>query len=298
MKHLVLIDVSNVAHRTIHARPPREGRNDEPLRGAHGVLETALSVMRRQGGTHLMGALDNTRKSLWRSALWPEYKQRRSVPDADVRAELDLAEQALGWIGAAAIAYPENEADDVIASLARRFTGPVTIVSGDKDLLQCCTLDGRVRVWLLGRNTFIDWEGCRTLLGVDPQELRVLKALAGDASDNIPGAPGIGEKTARELIARFGADLESMIAARDSLAGRAARGLSDEGAPHARLAWQLVGLVDDLDVPIADPWQPTPQAADLLRTIGLSDLAADLVPEQEPAGFADGQLGFSFGPED
>lgn len=298
MNHLVLIDVSNVAHRTIHARPPREGRNDEPLRAAHGVIETALSVMRRQRGTHLMGALDNRRAELWRSKLWPEYKQRRVQPEMDIRAELDMAEQALGWIGAEALSYPEHEADDVIASLARAFDGMVTIVSGDKDLLQCCTRDGRVRVWLLGRNTHIDWEGCENLVGVDPVRLRTLKALAGDASDGIPGAPGIGDKTARELIAQFDGDLEAMIAARDTLSGRAAKGLNDEGAELARRAWTLVGLIDDLPVAAGAPWEPTPDCADLLRTIGLSDLAADLIPDAEPVGFADGQLGFSFAPED
>jgi DNA polymerase-1 len=228
------------------------------IAGACGALRQVISLVEREQPTHLLIARDGPRANTARRALYHGYKAHRSDPDDEVLLQFRLVDKALKILGWPFLALEGHEADDVIASAAASFAGQTVIVTGDKDLLALCA--PKVTVCLLRSGGAYERAqtaaDCRRLMGVDPDQVRDLKALAGDSSDGIPGIKGVGEKTAQSLLGRY-RSLEGIYAQvqsegglegiRPHIAAKVA-----EGREAAELSWQLAGLESDLAVDFDD----------------------------------------------
>lgn len=239
MKPLVLIDTPALYYRAFYSVPDSIVNDDgQPVNAVRGVLDAVAQMIRRFGSDRVVATMDADWRPAFRTAIMPEYKAAR-VKDEEAGTEIppELAVQLpilTRVLTAAGIPIAEvagTEADDVIATMAAESNTPVVIVSPDRDLL--ALLDTSTEVSVLRPRKGGEWEALTQAdlpeaYGVpDGTRYRELAALRGDPSDGLPGAPGIGEKTAATLLANFGS-LESVIKA--AKAGVKTGGLSPKRA--------------------------------------------------------------------
>ncbi len=194
--------------------------------------------------THLAVIFDAGKKT-FRNDIYPEYKANRPEPPEDLIPQFPLVRDATRAFGVACVEEPGFEADDLIATYARlgREVGArVTIISSDKDLMQLVE-DGKVQLLDTMKNKRIGSAEVMERFGVPPSKVVEVQALAGDSSDNVPGVPGIGVKTAAELINTYG-DLESVLKRAGEIKQPKRRETLQLNADKARLSFKLV-LLDD-----------------------------------------------------
>src|SRR2546422_2310619 len=196
MPSLWLVDGSHTIFRAYHALPHLSTRQGVPTNAVYGFTTMLLRAIREGNPTHLAVAFDEEAKAK-RSEVYSGYKATRGAPPEDLTPQFPLVRRVLEALRVPAIGFPGYEADDVIATLARRARAQgweVVIVSGDKDLMQL-VVDG-IRCY---DSMYEKWYGpaeVQEKWGVPPQQVADLLALTGDKIDNIPGVPGVGEKTA------------------------------------------------------------------------------------------------------
>ena len=207
-RKLVLIDGHALLYRAYHALPPTMvTARGEPTNAVYGFLSTVLKVLAEEQPDHVVVCMDRGRT--FRHDLYPDYKAHRAKMPDDLRPQVGRLEQVLQALGIPVCGVEGYEADDLIGTLARQAEGAgldTLIVTGDADALQL--VDEHVHVLVPGRKyaetIHYDPAGVRERYGFDPYRLVEFKALKGDPSDNIPGVPGIGDKTAQDLVQRFG----------------------------------------------------------------------------------------------
>ncbi len=262
---LYLVDGSGFIFRAFHALPPLTRKSDGlPIGAVSGfcnMLWKLLVDMKSQvdAPTHLAVVFDHSSKT-FRNDLYDQYKAHRPPAPEDLIPQFPLVREATRAFGVPSIELPGYEADDLIAAYAckvRDMGGEVMIVSSDKDLMQ---LVGD-RVWMLDtmKNIKIGPEQVFEKFGVGPDKVVEVQALCGDSADNIPGAPGIGVKTAALLINEYG-DLESLLARAGEIKQDKRRQIITDFADQIRLSRQLVQLDCDTPLPatldelkVADP---------------------------------------------
>jgi len=213
--HLHLIDGSSFVFRAFHALPPLTRKSDGlPIGAVAGFCNMLYRYVSDDHGadapTHVAVIFDKGSHT-FRNDLYAEYKANREAMPEDLRPQIPLTRDATRAFNIACKELEGFEADDIIATLAcqaREAGGRVTIVSSDKDLLQL--VGGGVEMFDAMKNRRIDVDGVREKFGVDPAHVIDVQALAGDSTDNVPGAPGIGIKTAALLINEYG-DLETLL---------------------------------------------------------------------------------------
>ncbi|MBC7132958.1 MAG: DNA polymerase I [Roseovarius sp.] len=213
--HLHLIDGSSFIFRAYHALPPLTRKSDGlPVGAVAGFCNMLQRYVAGNNGadapTHVAVIFDKGSHT-FRNDLYPEYKANREAMPEDLRPQIPLTREATRAFNIACEEMEGYEADDIIATLAcqaRKLGGRVTIISSDKDLMQL--VGGGVEMLDAMKNRRIDEDGVREKFGVDPSRVVDVQALAGDSVDNIPGAPGIGVKTAALLINEFGS-LEALL---------------------------------------------------------------------------------------
>jgi DNA polymerase-1 len=255
---LLVVDAMNLIFRAYYAliaRPLRttDGRNTSALFGFARMLLRALADYEP---THVAVALEGAGPS-FREEIYPEYKGTRKEPPADLVAQIEPVKEFARLLGLAVIEQEGMEADDVVASLARGAAGEydeVLILSGDKDLM--ALVGGPVRM-LAPRTGVTDLEemdaaAVEAKLGVPPAAVPDLLALQGDSVDNVPGVPGIGEKTARALLAQFGS-LDAVFEHEAQVEPKRARTALERGRAQAELSRELVTLREDLDLGLTAP---------------------------------------------
>ncbi len=236
-------------------RPPHHGRDGRPLTACHGLAQNLLALLgdRDEAPTHLAIAFDNPIRS-FRNDLFDGYKTEDGVP-AELLAQFDEAERVSAALGIVTWRMDRWEADDALATAARRFRDEVEqvrILSPDKDLGQCLSGDRVVQVDRV-RRKLVDEAALRERRGVGPQSIPDLLALVGDTADGIPGIPGFGEKTAATLLAHY-VHVEAIPddPAAWAVSVRGAARLAGELAPRRRelaLYKQLATLVEDVPLP-------------------------------------------------
>jgi len=219
----------------------------EPVHAVYGFIKMLLALIRERAPSHLAIAFDLKGPS-FRNELYPDYKANRSAPPEDLPPQYELCIQATELFNIPALSAPKMEADDVIGSLVKRWPGRSVIVSADKDLTQL--VDDQTTWWdaksqEMGRTEVI------AKFGVPPERLIDALGLAGDASDNIPGVPGIGMKTAAKLLGEFG-DLESLLSRASEVKGKRGQSLIDF-ADQARLSAQLATIKTDVPLQVTEP---------------------------------------------
>jgi DNA polymerase-1 len=264
--HLHLIDGSAFIFRAYHALPPLTRKSDGlPIGAVSGFCNMLQRYVEGNQGanapTHVAVIFDKGSHT-FRNDLYDQYKANRDEMPEDLRPQMPLTREATRAFNIACEEIDGYEADDIIATLAvqaREAGGSVTIISSDKDLMQLVG-DG-VDMFDAMKNRTIDRDGVFEKFGVFPERVVDVQALAGDSVDNVPGAPGIGVKTAALLINEFG-DLETLLERAEEIKQPKRRETLIIHADQIRLSKQLVTLdantplgftLDDLEVRDPDP---------------------------------------------
>jgi DNA polymerase I len=254
--HLHLVDGSAFIFRAYHALPPLTRKSDGlPIGAVAGFCNMLFKQVEANKGddapTHVAVIFDYSGKS-FRNDLYPLYKANRPPAPEDLVPQFPLTRDATRAFNIACVEKEGFEADDIIATYARQAReagGRVTIISSDKDLMQL--VGGGVEMLDAMKNKRIDREGVEEKFGVGPERVVDVQALAGDSVDNVPGAPGIGIKTAALLINEYG-DLETLLARAGEITQPKRREALIEKADQIRMSRDLVKLDDhvELEVPL------------------------------------------------
>jgi DNA polymerase-1 len=244
--HLHLIDGSAYIFRAYHALPPLTRKSDGlPVGAVAGFCNILFRYVERNSGpdaaTHLAVIFDHSSKT-FRNDIYPLYKANRPEPPEDLRPQFPLTREATRAFSIPCIEKEGYEADDIIATLscqAREAGGRVTIVSSDKDLMQL--IGAGVEMMDPMKNKRIGPDEVFEKFGVGPERVVDVQALSGDSVDNVPGAPGIGLKTAALLIQEFG-DVETLLARAGEIPQQKRRESLQDNAEQIRISKRLVQL--------------------------------------------------------
>jgi len=253
MPTLYLIDGSGFIFRAYHALPPLTDPKGTPVGAVYGFLSMMLKLMdgrmkTNDGADHVAVVFDAARKT-FRNRIYPDYKAHRPPTPDDLIPQFALVREAADALAIARVEMEDVEADDLIAAYAKQARAQgmeVVILSSDKDLMQLVR-EG-VRLHDPMKDKPIGEAEVQEKFGVAPNRVRDVLALIGDASDNIPGVPGIGPKTAAELIGQYG-DLETLLAHAHEIKQPKRRETLENNLANARMSYELIGLKDDVTVP-------------------------------------------------
>lgn len=218
MKRMVLVDGSNHAFRAYFALPPMHAPDGFPTNALYGFTQLFSRLIRQWEPDYCVVSFD--RGKPFRKDLYAEYKGHRPQMPDDLRAQWPHFEALVEGFGFRAITLEGYEADDVMGTLATRYGGPdmeVLLVTGDKDMYQL--VNEHVRVLDLMKDKEFGAEEVFERMGVYPNRIADLRGLAGDSSDNIPGVPGIGDKTAAKLLAEYDT-VEGILENADKIKGK------------------------------------------------------------------------------
>lgn len=253
--HVFLVDGSSYIFRAFHALPPLTRKSDQlPVGAVAGFCNMLWRLLRDsvagEKPTHLAVILDHSSET-FRNALYDQYKAQREEPPEELRPQFALIREAVKAFDLPCIEQQGYEADDLIATycrLAKEAGATATIVASDKDLMQLVG-DG-VTMFDTMKDRRIGVDEVIEKFGVTPDKVVDVQALAGDSVDNVPGVPGIGIKTAAQLIHEYG-DLETLLARAPEIKQPKRREALIENAEKARISKKLVKLEDR--VPLTTP---------------------------------------------
>jgi len=253
--HLHLIDGSGFIFRAYHALPPLTRKSDGlPVGAVSGFCNMLYKFVEDQKGidapTHV-GVIFDAKGKTFRSDIYPEYKANRPPAPEDLVPQFPLTRDATRAFNLACVEQAGLEADDIIATLAtqaRDNGGRVTIISSDKDLMQL--VGNGVDMLDAMKNKRIDSDGVYEKFGVKPDRVIDVQSLAGDSVDNVPGAPGIGIKTAALLINEYG-DLDSLLERAQEIKQPKRRDTLITFADQIRVSRELVTLKTDADLGVS-----------------------------------------------
>ena len=255
MNRLLIVDGHAYAYRAFYAIRGLRSPSGGPTNAIYGFVKMLAKMRAAVGPTHLAVVWDGG-LSADRTAVLPEYKAHRPEMPDELRSQLDGMVSYLTAAGIASFCHDGVEADDYIACLARRAADAgmaVVIASSDKDFMQL--VSARVGLLNPADKTETVWfeEQVRAKAGVEPVQIVDWLSLTGDSVDNIPGVPGVGPKTAAELLSRFGSVAE-LFRRLDDVKSEKVRGALRGAAEAVRRNRELVRLQDDLpcDVPSAE----------------------------------------------
>lgn len=249
MKQLFLIDGSGYIFRAYHALPPLTAPDGTPVGAVYGFCNMLRNLISSHRMHHFLVVFDAGRQT-FRQEIYPDYKAHRPPAPDDLVPQFPLILEACQAFGVPMVQMQGYEADDLIASYARKAKVQgfdVTIVSADKDLMQL--VEDKIKLYDPMKRKDIGVDQVREKFGVDPSKVIDVQALAGDSSDNVPGVPGIGIKTAAELITTYGT-LEMLLAGAQKIKQPKRRQSLIDNAEKARISKKLVTLVDTLDLPL------------------------------------------------
>lgn len=281
MGRLLLLDTASLYFRAFYGVPDSFAAADGTrVNALRGLIDFVATLETRYRPEAVVAAWDDDWRPQWRVDLLDTYKAHRVAEGSQVAEEspellspqVPLIAQALTLAGIKVVGTAGAEADDVIGTLVHRWNGGVDVVTGDRDLFQLVDDQRDVRVLYTARGVsnhdVVDAAWVRAKYGVEPAQYVDFSVMRGDASDGLPGVPGIGEKTAATLLAQF-ADLPGIRAAaadpESSLRPRIRQSLIDS-ADYIDAAVQVVTVLDDLD--LADP-EPLPAIdSSALRAFG------------------------------
>ncbi|MFJ8042220.1 5'-3' exonuclease H3TH domain-containing protein [Kitasatospora sp. NPDC096147] len=269
---LMLLDSASLYFRAYFGVPESiKSPDGQPVNAVRGLLDFITRLVQDHRPDQLVACMDADWRPAWRVELIPTYKTHRvaeaavageeEVPDT-LAPQVPVIEQVLDALGIARLGSPGYEADDVIGTLTARATGPVQIVTGDRDLFQLVDDARRITVLYpvkgVGNAQLIDEAALLEKYDVTGAEYADMAALRGDPSDGLPGVKGIGEKTAAQLIRTYGTLPAIRAAAADPLSKLtpARRKNILEAAPYLDVAPTVVRVATDAPLPDFDPALP------------------------------------------
>ncbi len=251
-RHVYLVDGSGYVFRAFHALPPMTRPDGTPVNAVYGFT-TMLMKLISESDADCIAVIFDAARATFRNEIYPQYKAHRLEPPEELIPQFPLVREAARAFNLPAIEQGGYEADDLIATyarLAREAGAKVTIVSSDKDLMQLVRDGIEMLDPIKGRP--IGPAEVAEKFGVPPEKVVDVQALAGDSVDNVPGVPGIGVKTAAQLINEYG-DLEALLARAGEIKQPKRRESLQQHAEQARISKKLVLLEDHvpLEVPLA-----------------------------------------------
>ncbi len=271
-ERLMLLDTAALYFRAFHGVPDSvQAPNGAPVNAVRGLLDIIARLASDFRPTEVVACWDDDWRPGWRVELIPTYKTHRvaaaqpadavrlveDVPDL-LAPQVPVIREVLAALGVPVIGAPDHEADDVIGTLAAHSRIPVDVVTGDRDLFQLVDDSRDVRVIYTGRGMarleILTDATLRSKYGVSPAQYADFATMRGDASDGLPGVPGVGEKTAAALLSSFGSLGGIVAAAADPASGMASpvRARIVAAADYLRVAPAVVKVVRDLDLPDFD----------------------------------------------
>lgn len=211
MKKLILIDGMAVIHRAFHALPPMTTREGQPINAVYGFTSMLLRIVDELKPDYLVVAFDLPQPT-FRRELYVAYQATRPYPDEGLSSQFNLVRELVESADIPLLSMPGFEADDVIGTIAKRLTekhkevDEILIITGDRDMMQL--VNKKVKLYMpikgLSESKVVDEAHVKDYWDVTPSQIVDLKALIGDSSDNYPGVPGIGPKTAAKLLQEYG----------------------------------------------------------------------------------------------
>jgi DNA polymerase-1 len=244
---LFIVDALNYLFRAFHALPALTTKAGLPTGAVYGFCQMLLRIEREHDPSHLCVVFDAPGPT-FRDAIYEAYKANRPPTPPELIAQIDLAHEVAKAFGLRVLSIPGVEADDTIATLVRHAAGeglPVVIGSSDKDLMQLC--GEHVQLLDAMKNRLMGPPEVKEKWGVLPDKLGDVLALMGDNVDNVPGVPGIGPKTAAELINTYGS-LDEVVANAAKIKGKKGQAIA-EAKDTLVLSRKLVRLRDDVPLP-------------------------------------------------
>lgn len=281
--HLVIIDGFSFLFRAYHAVRMLNRTDGTPTNALYGFSQMLIKVLTDLRPDLCAVALDSPTKN-FRYDIYPDYKANRSEMDEDMKLQMPFFEPLIGGFGIPALRVDGFEADDIIATLAKKY-GPshkVTIVSSDKDLMQLIT--DNVGMLDTMKNKPMSFDAVMEKFGVTPDKVIEVQALIGDSSDNVPGVPSVGPKTAAQLIGEYGS-LEGLYAHLDDIKKPKLLENLTSYKDMAYLSRELVTLKQDVPLAVSDEdldFHPDcSEAADILNELEFFSLAKKVQKEGE-----------------
>ena len=257
---LMLLDGNSLAFRAFYALPAENFKTQGGLttNAVYGFTAMLINLLRDEAPSHIAAAFDVSRQT-FRSERYPEYKAGRSATPDEFRGQIDITKEVLGALGITALSEAGFEADDIIATLATQAETAgyrVLVVTGDRDALQLVSDDVTVLYPIKGVSELTRFTpaAVEAKYGLTPKQYPDFAALRGDPSDNLPGIPGVGEKTATKWIAEYGS-LQSLVDNVEAVKGKVGDSLR-ANLSSVLLNRELTDLVKDV---------PLPQTPDTLR---------------------------------
>ena len=252
---LILVDGSSYLYRAYHALPPLTNSKGKPTGAVKGVINMMRRLQKDYPESTLVVVFDAKGKT-FRDDMYSEYKANRPPMPDDLRMQIEPIHQIIQAMGLPMLTIDGVEADDVIGTLAVQATiieQPVVVSTGDKDIAQL--VNEHITLVNTMTNTLLDREGVIEKFGIPPELIIDFLALLGDKSDNIPGVPGVGEKTALGLLQGIGG-LDAIYSRLDEVAGlefRGAKNMAPKLEEHrdlAYLSYQLATIKTDVPLPL------------------------------------------------
>lgn len=257
MKTLFLIDANSLIHRCFHALPPLSSADHQPTGAIYGLASILIKIMREQKPDFIMAFFDRPEPT-FRKEMFEEYKIHRPKAPSELVSQIIEAHHLFDGFKIKTFEIPGFEADDLIGTAVEKFQNypdlKIIILTGDLDILQLIKND-KIVVETLKRGVsetiIYDQDAVRERYGIEPGQLLDYKGLVGDPSDNIPGVPGVGPKTATGIIQKYG-DLEKFL---ESGKEEKAYQKISEFREQAILSRKLATIKNDAplnDIPISD----------------------------------------------
>lgn len=250
MKKLMIIDGSSLLFRAFFALPPLKSALGTPTNAVYGFLTMLIKLYEEIHPDYIAVAFDKGRQT-FRTEMYSEYKGNRPDAPEDLRPQFSLIQDVLKAMGICVIEEEGFEGDDILGSLSKKFASSelaVQIITGDRDNLQLVSECSHVFLTKKGISDMLEitLDNMQDLYGYGPDKVIQMKALMGDSSDNIPGVPGVGEKTAFKLISEYG-DLESIYENIDTISGKKLKERLLENKELAFLSRDLATIKTDMD---------------------------------------------------
>ncbi|MGM1046746.1 MAG: DNA polymerase I [Bacillota bacterium] len=254
MDKLIVIDGNNIIYRAFFAMPPLTNASGQQTNAVYGFTTMLLRLIDEHKPTHMMVAFD-AGKETFRHADFQDYKGKREKTPPELSGQFPLLKELLQGLGVAQFEIKGYEADDIIGTITRQADEQgrqVMVISGDKDMLQLAS--DHITIGMVRKGvTEIEQYGpaqIKERYDLTPEQIIDLKGLMGDASDNIPGVPGVGEKTALKLLHEFGS-VEQVLARTNELKGKMKEKIEDN-AESAILSKKLATIFRE--VPLEQSW--------------------------------------------
>ena len=305
MKKLMIIDGSSLLFRAFFALPPLKSALGTPTNAVYGFLTMLIKLYEEINPDYIAVAFDKGRQT-FRTEMYSEYKGNRPDAPEDLRPQFSLIQDVLKALGICVIEEEGFEGDDILGSLSKKFGAPemaVQIITGDRDNLQLVTEHSHVFLTKKGISDMLEvtLDNMEELYGYGPDKVIEMKALMGDSSDNIPGVPGVGEKTALKLITEYG-NLESVYEHIEDISGKKLKERLVDNKELAFLSRELATIKTDMELSykVEDFVQNfhTSEVQPLFETLGFTKLTPRIVQVMGGEEATFGDPGSLFAPQE